>query len=323
MRYLLLVLLIFCAFVTSHAQETNTTICDLTLIRDRDAGTLSIEGADGSIGASYSLFSYYDLQESSDCRFVTVFLRFTNDWHLKLYVFDGQTGQELGNTFDSIYEWSPDNQVLLLQTSGGIVLWDFMNNLTHTISEDNINRYYPRIIWSPSRGLLFHSDTPHNRAVLENDETVRAYNWLTGELVAEYTNLAAEDIETGMELSANERYLMVYSLHSYPEHQGITVYDLDMGMSWMLDSWTEEFINDNAQLEMSPDGRYLVAANRHLWVWELPLMTDSSIEHRPTIFYGPDAWVENFVFVSPTVIEVRDSGGYLSRWDVSNGEPVS
>jgi hypothetical protein len=321
MRYLLLVLLIFGAFVTSHAQET--TICGLTLIRDRDAGTLSLQGADGSIGASYAIFSYYDLQESPDCRFVTVFLRVTNDLNLKLYVFDGQTGHELGQTHYSIYEWSPDNQVLLLQDRGGIYLWDFMNNLTHTISEDNINRYYPRIIWSPSRGLLFHSDTPHNRAVLENDETVRAYNWLTGELVAEYTNLAAEDIETGMELSANERYLMVYSLHSYPEHQGITVYDLDTGMSWMLDSGTEEFINNNAQLEISPDGRYLVAANRHLWVWELPLMTDSSVEHRPTIYYGPEAWVESLVFVSPNVIEVRDSGDYISRWDVSNGEPSS
>jgi hypothetical protein len=141
-------------------------------------------------------------------------------------------------------------------------------------------------------------------------------------VVAEYSNLAAEDIETGVELSADERYLIVYSLHSYPEYQGITVWDLDTGASWMLDSGTEEFINYNSQIEISPDGRYLVAANRHLWVWELPLLMNKSIEHSPVIYYGPEAWVESFVFISPNEIEVRDSGGFVSRWDVGTEEQI-
>ena len=170
---------------------------------------------------------------------------------------------------------------------------------------------------------MYFSQTAHNRGVLPNDETVRAYDWLTGEVVAEYTNLAAEDIETGVELSADERYLIIYSLHTYPEFQGITVYDLDTGFVWTLDSGTEEFINNNQQIEISPDGRYLVAANRHLWVWELPRLTDNTIEHTPVVYYGSEAWVEEFYFISPTVIEVVDSSQSISRWDISNGEPVS
>jgi WD40 repeat protein len=323
MRYLLLLSLLCLTVFAAHAQSTERqeySYCGITVVRDGYA--LILQDAAGNAVSSYESPGLPHFHPSPDCRFIAATMRFEYGGIANLYVWDAQTGHELDTGRYSIFEWSPDSNRLLLKHQGGVYLWDFQAQTMLTLTTQDINRWHPRTIWSPSRGLLYFNLSPENRAHQQNDETVYAYNWLTGELVAQYTNLASEDRETGVELSADERYLIVYSMHSYPEAQGITVYDVETGFAWKLDSATEEFINNNRQIEISPDGRYLVAANRHLWVWELPLLTDTSIEHTAHLYYGPEAWVENFHFISPNIIETTDSSDSITRWDISNGDPV-
>lgn len=316
MRYLLLLSLLLWTVFAAHAQSTERqeySYCGITVVRD--GYDLIVQDAAGNAISSYQSPGLPDFSPSPDCRFMAANMRREYGGYPTLYVWDAQTGRELDTGRYSIFEWSPDSNRILMKHSGGVYLWDFQAQSMVTLTTENINRYRPRTFWSPSRGLLYFSSDLNN-------ENVYAYNWLTGEIVVEYSNLAAEDVSTGVELSADERYLIVYSIHSYPEAPGITVYDVETGFAWKLDSATEEFINDNRQIEISPDGRYLVAANRHIWVWELPLLTDTSIEHTAHLYYGPEAWVEEFHFISPNIIEASDSSETISRWDVSNGDPV-
>ena len=151
MRRLLLILpLLFMGFVSQAQSRIRTlNICDLTIIRNRSDLSLVLQDVAGHEAASYRVTSLPRFRPSSDCRFLAAHLRFDYGEDEILFVWDAHTGQELDTARYSLFEWSPDNNRLYLENRTGVYLWDFLNDTLITISTDNINRYYPRPIWSP------------------------------------------------------------------------------------------------------------------------------------------------------------------------------
>ncbi len=238
---------------------------------------------------------------SPDCRLVAVMTDRYN--HASVVVWDTVDIRRV-NTIDDLYlyhvTWSSNSRDLLLETHSGAYLWNPFDNHLRQLTDTfqcygrSFVSYGDNMVWDYDRNEFIV--VQQERTCRFQDGPVQIYDIGTGQL---------KDTIPGSSFSLSpDRSIILVSNY--------TLYDRNNGNTRQIRS---RVYGDHY---FSPDNRFLVGANRGLWIWDL-----SSESSAPTFkLNGMFNRIREVEFIESHIIETRDAFGNAQRWNLVTGEAM-
>lgn len=272
-------------------------------------------------------FYHYDLYWGLNCRYF-----FANDivqpldktWARFTNIYDVMTGAQIFHTRRDpffVQLWSPSRQQFIIKSiTGTFFMSEAISQPVFLFKHYAAGQSMRRFEW----------DTAHNQLLIifaGNAGYLNIYDMNTGATLATISNPPECRAPLNYIASEDGHFLTVFTGAGYAGSAKtlacVTVYNRVNGSQVSVNAETLT-AEEDGEIALSPDGRYLVIGIRALRVWDLANLPTNFADRLPTYRHeGPNSLIHKLRFIDATTVEAISSEEGTQRWNVVSGELIS
>jgi len=240
-------------------------------------------------------------------------------------IYDTTSGARIFHTGEDRFfwtsYWSPSREQFIIKSvAGTFLMTEALKEPVFLFKHNYSGRSIQRIEW----------DTAHNQLLIifaDNAGYLNIYDINTGATLAAINNPAGCRAPLNYIASEDGHFLTVFTDSGYAGSAKtpacVTVYDRQNGAQVSVNAETLT-AEEDGEIALSPDGRYLAIGIRALRVWDLANLPTKFEDRLPTYRHeGPNSLIHKLRFIDATTVEAVSSEEGTQRWNIVTGELIS
>ena len=289
-------------------------------------------GEDTQIIETFSATDFDFVTWTSDCRYFIA--RVDNSFIAWDVVNNTRQGAILGAVDVDLVSMDDSGEYLLVPiVDNGVYLWHISSGTVNSLNTLNVCDFWQWEVDEARNEFIAVQKAYYGCAAVYEDNVVQVIDIATGNRTETYT--APDAVRYAQfSISENGQFMLVNGFRN-----GLLyVFDRVNNSGIILDLPDQYGLNNPAsRMHISNDGNFVAIGNTAVRVWDLRHLEnlaalraslqndDEPVYHNPHFrFDGPNGNIRNLKFVDGDTIEVRDTDGLRTRWNIFTGtqEPL-